>query len=128
MQLSIRLLDDVGSVNRLQAVTELNLSGSPGPLDIYFQFIDRQADPSDAACRYVPNTGATTRLMFRHANDAKVMDKVASQPFAGDGSIWKVSLLAIESALLSGTVNLSFQLTEGTSVRSGQAFAALRVL
>lgn len=129
MKLSLRLLDDVASVNSMEAVTELSVT-SGDPQTVFVQLIDavRHRDDANApAVRYMPAAGATMSLVFDNIDTAKKVTKVASQPFATDGSVWKVDLTTQDTAKLSGTVSLVFTLTEGTRVVSGRLQAALLV-
>jgi hypothetical protein len=75
----------------------------------------------------MPAAGALLSVVFDSIDVAKKITKVASQPFATDGSIWKVDLTTQDTAKLVGTVGMSFTLTEGTRVVTGRRLAALMV-
>ncbi len=129
MQLSLRLLDDVQSVNSMELASELVLT-SGDPQTVHVQLIDagRQRVCADGpAVRYIPAAGATMSLVFDSIDDAKRVTKVASQPFATDLSVWSVDLTVQDTAKLRGTISLAFTLTIGTRVVSGRLNAALIV-
>lgn len=125
MKLGLRVLDDVQTVNSLEEATEVSVV-SGDPVDLYFQLVDGLRDAASPAYRYMPTAGATLSLILDNLDIAKRVTKVASQPFS-DLSIWKVSLTALETAKLKGTVSLLFTLTEGSVSRNGRALAAVLV-
>lgn len=130
MQLSIRPLDDVQSVNSLESATQLSVSKGD-PVTLYFQLIDavrHKCGVSECpATRYMPAAGAALSLVLDSIDDAKKVTKTASQPFAQDPSIWKIDLQALDTAKLSGTISVAFTLTEGSLVRTGRILAAVLV-
>lgn len=128
MQLTLRLLDDVQTVNSWEAVTEISVIAGD-PQEIYVQLLDarKKACPSDGPMRYMPAAGAELEVVLDSIDADKKVTKAASQPFANDASIWRIQLTAIESAKLAGTVNLVFSLTEGTRVASGRLMARVLV-
>lgn len=129
MQLSFRLLEDVQNVNSMDAATEVSVA-SGDPQSVYLQLVDYgrlRSDPESPSVRYVPAVGALLSVIFENLDVAKKVTKVAAQPFATDGSIWKVDLTSQDTAKLAGTVSMSFTLTEGTRVVTGRRMAALMV-
>lgn len=129
MQLSVRLLSDVQSVNAMELASDLVLT-SGDPQSVFVQIVDvrRQRQyPDCPAVRYMPAAGATMSLVFDSIDDAKKVTKVATQPFPEDGSIWSVDLTVQDTEKLRGTVSLVFTLTIGTRVLVGRLNAALLV-
>lgn len=131
MQLTLRLLDDAQNVNSWEPVTDLVVAAGD-PQAIFFQVVVNNPK-RNAACgpvenmRYMPEAGATMSVVLDNIDVAKKVTKVAVQPFATDGSIWRVDLTSQDSTKLAGTVSVSFALTEGLRVVSGRLLAALTV-
>lgn len=127
MQLTIRPLEDVQTVNSWRPATELVVS-TGDPLEIVFQLVyAKNPCGGDEVRRYMPATGATLTLVLDNLDNAKKVTKVATQPFSSDGSIWRVALTAQDTAKLAGTVTWLFTLTEGTRVVTGRLQAAMAV-
>jgi hypothetical protein len=129
-QIAIRLLDDVQSVNSLELATEVSVA-SGDPLTINLQLVNTMRlswDLNSPVVRYMPAAGATLSITFENIDSSKRMTKVASQPFAQDGSIWRVELMSQDTAKLRGTISLGYTLTEGTRVVSGRLLAAILVM
>ena len=127
--LSARLLTNVGSVNLFDYAD--NVSVSQGDtFDLYIQIINMDQDKAlkgfqPAGRRYVPAPAATLSVSLTNLDDAASLTRVAVQPFAGDQSIWKLSVLATDH--LVGTTALVFTLTEGTKISKGRLDAAILV-
>jgi hypothetical protein len=120
MHLSGRVLLNVSSVNSFLFGTQAQASVGD-PLDFYFQLVDLDQLPQNQSwqpfgLRYCPATGATMLVDVQNLDDAKAFTRVATQPFSGDTSIWKLSLLATDP--LKGTVSLRCKLNEGGVIRS----------
>lgn len=129
MLLSCRFLDNVCGVNSFEYRPQLRFSEGDGP-EIYLQLIDASQDRAEAGFnpggrRYVPGTGAILQVTLDNINSANVVTRVASQPFPGDASIWKIQLLATDK--VSGTVALRLALTVGGKTISGKVMNALLV-
>jgi len=129
MHLSARVLKDVQSVNSFEADTELSWTEGD-TLDIHLQLIDVSLDRAlqgfqPEGRRYVPNAGATLSCVIENIDDAKKITRLASQPFANDGSIWRLSILATD--VIRGTPQLRLTLTEGTKVTRGLVRLALKI-
>jgi len=123
------MLKDVQNVNSFEADTELNWTEGD-TLDIYFQLVDLSLDRPDqgfmpSGRRYVPASGATLSCVLENLDDAKKLTRTATQPFAQDGSIWKLSILATDK--VRGTPQLRITLTEGAKVTRGLAKLAIKV-
>ncbi len=129
MHLSARVLKDVQSVNSFEADTELSWTEGD-TLDIHLQLIDVSLDRAlqgfqPEGRRYVPTAGATLSCVIENIDDAKKITRLATQPFANDGSIWRLSILATD--VIRGTPQLRLTLTEGTKVTRGLVRLALKI-
>jgi hypothetical protein len=95
--------------------------------DLYFQLVDAEHSSDDKnPGRYCPAAGSTLLVTLLNVDGAKQLAKVATQPFSGDSSIWKVAVGATDS--VKGTIPLQFKLTEGGVVRQAYVPLALRSL
>ena len=129
MLLSARPLKDVTSVNSFEPATELEWTEGD-TVDVYFQLIDSQLDKpeqgfSPAGRRYVPAAGATLSCVLENIDDAKQLTRLATQPFANDGSIWKLSILGTD--VIRGTPQLRLTLTEAGKVTRGIAKLCIKI-
>ncbi len=131
MKLTARPLIEVSGVNAWRPATEVE--ASPGdPVDFYFQLMDGERfgglwmGQEIKGLRYMPAAGSTLLVTFINVNSAKQFSRAAAQPFAQDGSIWRVQLVPGDAPNLSGTVSLKLQLTEpGPVVRTAHMQAVL---
>ena len=92
MQLSAQILENVHNINSYEIVSEAVLSDS-GPNEMYFQIIDK----SKHEIRYI--TQATTysvSALFSDIDDSEEFEIAASQPFADDKSIWKITFASTQ--------------------------------
>ena len=129
MLLSARFLNDVANVNSFEYADVAEFTEGD-PASVYFQLIDASLDKAGegfvpSGRRYVPATGATLQVTIESLDDSKEIVRTATQPFASDGSIWKVDLLATDK--IRGTANLRLKLTEGSVVRSGLVKSGFRI-
>lgn len=129
MLLSVRMLKDVQTVNSFEPDTELNWTEGDS-LDIYFQLVDLNLDRPEqgfypSGRRYVPAAGATLQCSFECIDNAKTVTRFAVQPFANDGSIWKISILSTDP--IRGSPQLRLKLTEGAKTTRGLSKLGLRV-
>jgi hypothetical protein len=111
MFLSARVLVAVSGVNSFEYSSEW-LHRQLTADTLYIQLVDlehnRGGDPK--GIRYVPATLSTVTVTLGSIDSAKAVTRAASQPFAGDASIWAVAIAAtddfgegnIEIALLDG--------------------------
>jgi hypothetical protein len=132
MLLSFRFLNGVANVNVFDVASSIEIAQGDTQ-DLYVQLIDASLDRIDqgfnpSGRRYMPATGATMNVTFTNTDtgpsitgdfalspriNPSVQNKftrAAVQPFPGDSSIWKVSLLASDP--LNGTVQMKVVLTE----------------
>lgn len=113
MSLSVQILTHVSDVNSFASATQIEMSAGEAR-DLYFRFVDtekRESVYDQTRLRYVPSgvTNAVT-VTLQNIDDAKKYVRYGTNPFAGDTSIWKISLLATD--LLAGTVSLKVVLAE----------------
>lgn len=124
------MLDNVASVNGFDWATQVEYTSGDGPVDVYFQLVDLNQDRVSAGFkfggrRYAPAVGATVQVTIANIDDLVQVVRAATQPFANDPSIWKVTMLATDK--VSGTCALSIKLTEGAAVKYGRVDAAILV-
>jgi len=87
MRLSAQILENVHNINSYEVVSEAHLSDS-GPNYIYIQIVDL----SKKGIRYMSQAAAySVSAMFTDIDDSQEFEIVASQPFADDKSIFKIS-------------------------------------
>jgi hypothetical protein len=122
MLLACRFLIDVAGVNSFE------YSNSPEWYEgdsqtLYMQLIDASLDRPEegfvpAGRRYIPASGAILTVTLMNIDTAKVVERIATQPYQQDGSIWRIEVLPTDP--LKGTINVKLKLVEGTSIkRSG---------
>jgi len=121
MRLNAKILKNVANVNSFQYEEQAYLSeGSTN--EFYFQLVDlskltygkdSQEFP-DHPLRYMPAAGATISAEFDSLEDEMKFSVNATQPFANDTSIWKVTSLSTQ---LPRSGNFSITLTEGLSIQ-----------
>lgn len=131
MLLSARMLNDVGGVNSFDYV-QIAQASSGDTVDIYFQLIDaskNQSSPnsvwSPTGLRYMPAAGATLQASLKSIDDAKTVTRFCAQPFAQDGSIWKLSMLSTDT--IAGTFGLTLTLNEGGKQTRGYLAQAIQL-
>lgn len=129
MLLSARFLNDVANVNSFEHADVAEFTEGDAS-SIYFQLIDSSLDKSidgyiPAGRRYVPAAGATLQVTVESLDDSKEIVRFATQPFAQDGSIWKLDFLTSDK--IRGTANLRLKLTESGVVKSGLVKSGLRI-
>ncbi len=107
MLLSARPLENVIGVNDYEVVSTISFVEGD-VVSLFFQLIDLVKDRPEqgfipAGRRYMPVIGATLQITFDNIDDAKIVIKVATQPFTQDASIWRVDVMATDT--VKGTVN-----------------------
>lgn len=119
MQLACRFLKDVSSQNSWTYTTEINAYEAEN-VPVYLQLVDLAAGTTDGGPgggrRFCPAAGATLSVLFDSVDAAKAVTKVATQPFAGDASVWLASVLAGDK--LRGTVTLRITLNETGTIHN----------
>jgi hypothetical protein len=121
MLLTARFLKDCQGVNSYEADTEI-LWTEGDSVDMYFQLIDDSLDRphqgfTPSGRRYVPAVGATLTVTLENLDDAKVLTRPAVQPFAQDGSIWKITIIPTDP--IRGTPQMRLALVEGSKLTGG---------
>jgi hypothetical protein len=129
MLLSARPLKDVQNVNSFEPDSQLSWTEGD-VIDIYFSLVDLSLDHPEqgfnpSGRRYIPSAGATLSVVIENIDDSKKLTRLASQPFAGDGSIWKLALTASDKC--RGTPQMRLTLTEGTKVTRGLLKNSLKI-
>lgn len=130
MLLSARPLKDVSSVNSWEVTDSFSFTKGD-TVDVYFSLVDASLDTASEnflppGRRYMPATGATLVAVVENLDDAIKITRTATQPFASDPSIWKISFLSSDT--IEGTANLRLTLTEGAKVTKGLLKNAFRIL
>jgi hypothetical protein len=128
-RLALRPLEDVQSVNDFEYATEVH-AGRGDQFDFYFQLVDLEKmrareGVTPPGLRYVPASGATLMATFLNVRAASEFSRPATQPFAQDPSIWRLSILSTDPLL--ATVQLRLRLTEGSSIRTVVADAIILI-
>lgn len=125
MLLSARVLSDVASVNNF-GYGEVFEFTEGDTVSLYFQLIDasRDKDMRPAGRRYIPTAGATLQAVVHNLNSAKTITRFAVQPYAQDGSIWRLDLLATD--VVRGTCSIKLTLSEGGVITTGLMDLAIR--
>lgn len=129
MLLSARMLKDVAGVNSYEHDTQVSWTEGDTTL-LYFQLIDASLDPSNQGFqppgrRFVPAAGATLQVVLENIDDAKKVTRLATQPFANDGSIWALQVMASDK--IRGTPQLRLTLTQSGVVTSGLVKNAIKI-
>lgn len=129
MLLSARILKDCANVNSFDYADSAQFTKGD-VVDVFFQLIDASLDTAienfiPPGRRYMPAAGATLLVTVESIDDANKIVRAAVQPFATDGSIWKVSFYASDN--IQGTANLRVVLTEGPKVTKGLLKNAFRI-
>lgn len=127
--LSARFLVGVAGVNSFQYAERLSFTQGDTNT-VYFQLLDLNLDTaaqgySPPGRRYSAAAGATLTVLLDNLDTGRLVQKVATVPFAGDRSIWSFGVTATDQ--LVGTVALRLQLTEGSTVSNGVVSAGLSV-
>lgn len=131
MVLSARMLKDVANVNTFSPTNQAKFTVGD-QVTLYFQLIDSALDTpqqgfSPAGRRYVPAVGATLQVIVDNIDDAKAVERYATQPYPQDPSIWALTLLPTDP-IPAGTASLKLYLTEGPKATRGVALAALGIM
>jgi hypothetical protein len=129
MQLSARILANVGGANAFSYADAVHITEGDGA-DVYLQLIDVSVDTSDEGYhppgrRFVPAEGATLEVTVGHIDTLRRVMRVAVQPFPGDASIWRFTLLPTDP--VRGSQDLKLRLVEGTRAKNGVVRRALSI-
>lgn len=142
MRLGLRWLRDVSSVNSwnyasqpefyqgdtetlyLQLVDEDAVGSQVGGLNPAFG-LGPAAPVQSVPRRYMPAAGASLIMTLDSIDSAKRIDRVLSQPFPGDTSIWRLDISAADP--VNGTVDLILVLNESGTMHRARVNGGLRV-
>jgi len=118
MFLGGRMLKNVQNVNSWEVANEVKLREG-NAATVYFQITDEE-QASDLmngfGLRYMPASGSTMNVTISSINSANVLNKIATQPFPQDSSIWQFNILSTDKVAQG---NLMFSLTENGIIKTG---------
>lgn len=114
MLLSARILKDVCSVNSFEYDSQAQWTVGDSTY-LYFQLIDSSLDTSlqghsPPGRRYVPADSSSLSVVLENIDDAKKITRSAVQPYANDGSIWRLTIYSTD--VLRGAPQMRLTLTE----------------
>ena len=125
MRLNARILKNVANINQWEYSSDAYVQEGQVN-EIYFQIIDldKKID-SNCYMRYLSTAASIgVEVTFPSLDDAQVITATATQPFADDKSIWKVSL---SSTQLPNSGSIKIKLTEDGSDKYFTVKAAIQV-
>jgi hypothetical protein len=125
MLLSARLLNHYANINQFEQALQLEFTEGD-PVTVYLQLVDLTKNKENkplTGMRYVPASGSTLSVVIKSVDGTKTLTKTATNPEAGDRSVWSFSLSSTDS--VKGTVSLQLTLTEGAVVKRGRVDNAL---
>lgn len=118
MFLGGKMLKNVQNVNSWEVANEVKLREG-NAATVYFQITDEE-QASDLmngfGLRYMPASGSTMNVTISSINSANVLNKIATQPFPQDSSIWQFNILSTDKVAQG---NLMFSLTENGIIKTG---------
>jgi hypothetical protein len=129
MLLSARPLVDLNGINSWEPSTQwLMTEGDSTTLAM--QLIDASLDRPDqgfmpSGRRYIPDANATLVVMIENIDDQKKIQRIATQPYPQDGSLWTVTILPTDP--IRGSPQVRLTLTEGSKVTRGLLRCVLKV-
>jgi hypothetical protein len=129
MLLSARPLVDLNGINSWEPSTQwLMTEGDSTTLAM--QLIDASLDRPDqgfmpSGRRHIPEPNATLVVMIENIDDNRRVQRIATQPYPQDGSIWTVTVLATDP--IRGSPQVRLTLTEGSKVTRGLLRCVLKV-
>lgn len=117
MRLSGRILKQVADANNYDYASQFTYNQG-STVDMYIQLtnLDWNTANEFPGIPYHAASGATLQVVLSALNTASVLTAMATQPFATNSSIWKISIPATAS-FASGNIKLT--LTEGLVVSAG---------
>ena len=116
MRLNAKILKNVANINQFEYANQAYIQEGQAN-EFYLQLVDLDKLPSGSSecpLRYIPQgTSIALTVIFPSLDaDTNEIQKIASQPFSGDLSIWKVSLSSSE---LPSSGNIRIKLTIDSS-------------
>jgi hypothetical protein len=99
-------------------------------LTVYFQIVDANLDTSNQGFnppgrRYIPASGSTMTVSLENIDDAKVLSKSATNPFASDLSIWSFNVISTDA--IRGAPQMRITLSEGGTITRGLLKTSIRI-
>lgn len=134
MRIDVQLLNTGATENDFQVKSSITIHQGE-TTDLLFRFIDKDQDD----LRYIPASGATVLTEIARFPDtfgtiSNIREEVdfsirraATQPFAGDASIWKLPLTATDTDTMMSS-NIRVTLTEGAVVSKALVIQAIIVI
>lgn len=125
MLLSARLLNHYANINQFEPALQTEFTEGD-PVTVYLQLTDLTKNKENkplTGMRYVPATGATLSVVIKSVDGTKTLTKTATNPDAGDRSVWSFSISSADA--VKGTLSLQLTLTEGGTIRHGRVDSAL---
>lgn len=125
MQLGIRMLNNNSTLNNLMFLNQVMIN--PGEsATVMFQLVDldQWPDKNLAPPRYIPISGASITAKITSINTANNLNKIPTNPFVDDRSIFSFTLSSAETLLAAG-VNLQITLTESGNIKISNARSVL---
>lgn len=128
MILSGRILGNVANANNFTYEDAVEFTEGD-TLYVFIQLIDTTLDKADqgfkpAGRRYAPAAGSTLSVVINNIDTAKTYTKTATQPFATDASIWRISISSSDAIV--GTSDMKLTLTETAVVTRGIIKSGIR--
>jgi len=136
MRLGLKLLNSNSSLNQISEIPFLRLARGE-TADLMFQIVDLD----QKGLRYIPAAGATVKVQIprspqilpdpngtnnRITADYSI-DQAVSPAFADDKSIYKLPLLATQTATMIST-NVRVVVTEGSQVKIATLTQAIKII
>lgn len=105
MRKVVKILDNVFGINSFYEAEEITLTRGNTENLCFRLFIENQSPCSlgdSNLTRYIPQgSSVQVEVTFQHIDDEYVIKRVASNPYAGDTSIWCVPLLATDRLMFN---------------------------
>lgn len=134
MRIDVKILNSGATLNSFERAPFVEIHQGE-TLSIFFQFIDKDQDD----LRFVPASGAVVLAEIARfadtfgtiSNQREIVDfsirRNATQPFAGDASIWELALTSTDTDAIMSS-NMRFTLTEGSVVTKSLVPQAIKVI
>lgn len=121
MLLSADFLKDVCDVNSFEYASNMEWTEND-VLTLTMQLMDASLDTASQGYfppgrRYVPAAGSTLSVIIENIDDAKKITRLATQPYAQDGSVWQLQIFATDK--IRGTPQIRLVLTEPSKTTYG---------
>lgn len=129
MLLSARMLNDVASVNSFEVADQASWFEGDATY-MYFQLIDISLDTDmkgfyPSGRRYMPPATSTLTVQIQNIETVKVINRLATQPFPEDASIWRIQILSTDA--IHGAPQLMLTLVEPARTIKGMVKNAVKI-